>query len=251
MQSCRAMPPTRTAVILAAGVGSRLRPLTDDRPKALVEVHGRSVLERAADALSAHGVQHLIIATGYRQEAIAERLAGRLERVTLCHNPRYESTQNVVSLALCRDAVAGAAFFKLDGDVIFDPDVLLRLDASAASLAVAVDASRNVDAEAMKVQCQGSKIVAFGKELPLDASAGETIGIERIDADLSPRLFEAIDTCVAAGRTDVYYEHVYDQLVRRGTSSELVAVGDLRWTEIDDLADLERARRLFASSATA
>jgi choline kinase len=243
------MASTRTAVILAAGVGSRLRPLTDDRPKALVEIHGKSVLSRAVDALCDYGVQHLIIATGYREDAIAERLADRLERVTLCHNPRYESTQNVVSLALCRDAVEGQAFFKLDGDVVFDPDVLVRLDSSVASLAVAVDTARKVDAEAMKVQVLDGKVVGFGKELPLQVSAGETIGIERIDAQLSPVLFEAIDACVAAGRTDVYYEYVYDQLVRGGTHAALVAVGDLRWTEIDDLADLERARELFAPSA--
>ncbi|MEZ4224955.1 MAG: phosphocholine cytidylyltransferase family protein [Polyangiaceae bacterium] len=239
------MMSTTTAVILVAGIGSRLRPLTDDRPKALVEVHGRSILARAVDALVAHGVGHVVLATGYRQDAIARQMETCRARVTLCHNPRFDTTQNVVSLALCRDAVAGEGFFKLDGDVLFQSDVLRRLDASAADLAVAVDERRALDEEAMKVEARAGRIVAFGKALPLEGAAGESIGIERVSGSVCERLFDAIDATVSAGHTDVYYEHVYDQLVRDGLVADAVAVGDLPWTEVDDPADLSRAAEMF------
>src|ERR1043165_6962711 len=132
---------TRTAIILAAGTGSRLRPLTDERPKALVEVSGKSILGRAVDALSAYGVRRLILATGYREEALERALAESKLDVVYRRNPDYEHTQNSVSLALCRDAAVGSAFFKLDGDLLFDSRILERLDASAVGLSAAGDGS--------------------------------------------------------------------------------------------------------------
>src|SRR5690242_20625303 len=153
---------TRAAVILAAGVGSRLRPLTDDRPKALVEVSGATILGRAVQALVAHGIERLVVATGYREDAIVAALAGVGLDVVYRRNPDYETTQNSVSLARCRDVLAGAAFFKLDGDLLFDSAILKRLDASAGMLAVAVDRSVELDTEAMKVQiATDERIVAF------------------------------------------------------------------------------------------
>ena len=236
---------TRVAVVLAAGVGSRLRPLTDDRPKALVDLGGETILGRAVRQLVEYGVERVVVATGYRQDAIARALAETPVTVALCPNPRYDSTQNAVSLALCSPAVAGDGFFKLDGDVVFDAEVLPRLDAEQCSLAVAVDTSRSLDAEAMKVRVSSSnRIVAFGKDIALAESAGESIGIERVSSDLSPRLFEALDGARTAGRVDLYYEDVYSELIAAGLEAGLVDVSDLGWGEVDDHVDLEAARRL-------
>lgn len=224
-----------------------MRPLTDDRPKALVEVLGESILSRAARALLAHGVEHLVIATGYRADAIASRLADLSVRVTLCPNPRYDSTQNVASFALCADAIAGEGFFKLDGDVLFTPELLSRLDACPAALAVAVDSKRRLDEEAMKVEEEGGRIRRFGKGLSLAASGGESIGIERVSASASKALLDALCQACEEGRTDLYYEDVYDELVRSGAlHAQAVEVGDLPWTEVDDHADLANAEALFA-----
>lgn len=236
----------RVAVILVAGVGSRLRPLTDDRPKALVEVGGKTILGRAVELLAAHGVERVVLATGYREDAVEAAMRSAPVAVECYRNEHYDSTQNSVSLARCRAGIRGEPFYKLDGDVIFRQDVLARLDACAASLAVAVDRSRQLDAEAMKVRLgAGNRIAAFGKGIPLARSAGETMGIERIAASAGERLFDAIEAAVAAGRNDLYYEDVYSELVAAGElDAELVDVGDLPWTEIDDPDDLARARAL-------
>jgi choline kinase len=248
------MTITRVAVILAAGIGSRLRPLTDDRPKVLVPIGagGETVLSRAVRMLSEHGVERLVIATGYRDDRVIDALRSAdlgLE-LAFCKNPRYDSTQNSVSLALCRDAVGGQAFFKLDGDVVFQPEVLARLDRtdpSAAALAVAVDARRPLDAEAMKVRLGvGRRIAQFGKQIPLAEAAGESIGIERIAASAVEPLFDALDARIAHGQVDLYYEDVYSELIGLAViSAEAVEVGDLPWTEIDTPDDLERARALI------
>ncbi len=237
-------------MLLVAGLGSRLRPLTDGRPKALVEIEGRSLLERAIDVLVRHGVERVVLATGYQEQALRAALVDRRCDYVFVHNPRYDSTQNAASLALCAEAIGGESCFKLDGDVLFRAEVLERLDARATPLAVAVDCGRRLDAEAMKVRCEdGRRITAFGKELPVERSAGESIGIERLDAAALPALFEALRRPEAAQR---YYEDVYSDLLQAGRlEAELVDVQDLSWAEVDDLEDLEFAAGLVRSGQLA
>lgn len=238
---------TRTAVILAAGVGSRLRPLTDEKPKALVEVSGRHILGRALDALRAAGVERLVVASGYREDALVVALRDAPVEVLFRHNPRYETTQNSVSLALCRDAVEGESFFRLDGDVVFDPRILSRLASAQAPLVAAIDGRRALDDEAMKVRVDGATgaIVAFGKGIAVSDAAGESIGIDLISAGMAPALFDALDEAGARGETHLYYEDVYSRLIASGLSAVAVEVGDLTWCEIDCAEDLAEAERLF------
>ncbi len=237
------------AVILVAGVGSRLRPITDTRPKALAPVGDETILGRAVRLLLEFGISRLILATGYREDAVRAALDGLACEVVFCPNPRFDTTQNSVSLALCRDAVGGRSFFKLDGDVVFEPEVLTRIAAPRAELSTGVDSRRKLDAEAMKVVVEGQKIRAFGKHVPLAHSHGESIGIERVSSSASARLFSELDARVAQGITDLYYEDVYSQMIERGTlDAEVADVSGLRWTEVDTFEDLESARRLFAAS---
>jgi choline kinase len=241
------MQTTRVAVILAAGVGSRLRPLTDDRPKALVDVGGRSILNRAIDALEQVGVEKLVLATGYREDAL--RSALRHSRFEVCYapNPRYATTQNSVSLALCRNAIGGESFYRLDGDVVFDAGVLSRLAAVDAPLVAAVDRSPGLDAEAMKVKATSEqRITAFGKGISLTEAAGESIGIELVRAPCVRPLFDALDAAGAASETDLYYEDVYSRMIAAGLVARFADVSDLSWSEIDDANDLARAARLFS-----
>lgn len=237
------------AVILVAGVGSRLRPITDTRPKALAPVGDETILGRAVRLLLDFGISRLVLATGYREDAVRAALADLASEVVFCPNPRYDSTQNSVSLLLCREAVAGRSFFKLDGDVVFDPELLSRIAAPKAELSAGVDSSRKLDAEAMKVVVEGSKIRRFGKGVPLAESHGESIGIERLDASASEKVFGALAERVDAGVTNLYYEDVYSQLIEQGRlDAELADVSGLRWTEIDTFEDLETARKLFPST---
>jgi choline kinase len=240
--------PAQVAVILVAGVGQRLRPLTDDRPKALVEVGGQTILGRATRALATHGVAEIVLATGYREDAVERAMADCPVPVRLCPNLAYDTTQNSVSLLACRRAVAGRGFYKLDGDLVFDAEVLARLDRAGADLAVAVDSSVALGSEEMKVAVRSGSttITAFGKNLVPRACHGESIGVERVASGAAERVFAALAAAVAAGETQLYYEDVYARLLARSLRAEAVEVGDLRWIEIDTAEDLSRARRLFA-----
>lgn len=98
----------------------------------------------------------------------------------------------------------------------------------------------------MKVVVSGTRVTRFGKEVPLAESHGESIGIERVDAAASNRLFAALDAQISAGITNLYYEDVYSQMIGRGELvAEVADVSGLRWTEVDTFEDLETARRLF------
>jgi choline kinase len=226
--------------------------MTDDKPKALVPVAGKSILARALEALRRVGVERLVIASGYREDALRRELERAPFEVIFRPNPDYAATQNSVSLAKCRDVLEEESFFRLDGDVVFDAEILLRLDSGHAPLAAAVDSRRALDVEAMKVRVdpRTGSIASFGKGIPISEAAGESIGIERIDRDAARLLFDALDEAAARGETHLYYEDVYARLIGRGAlRASAIEVGDLRWWEIDAPEDLEAAERLFGSSA--
>ncbi len=247
------------ACILAAGIGQRLRPLTDDKPKALVEVAGMSFLDRLVTQLVAVGVTELVVATGFREDAVVAALARCPIPWLVRRNDAYDKTQNSVSLHACADALlAGGAqdTFKLDGDVVLDIEALRRLieklRESQCDLVAAVDARDDLGAEEMKVTLEGGlasgsdRISAFGKHLDPRTSVGESIGVELIAAKALSPFVDALGALVTSGTTNLYYEDVYDRLLPgRGAARTLdtraVMVGDLPWTEVDTAADLARA----------
>jgi choline kinase len=238
---------TRAAVLLCAGGGTRLRPLTDDRPKALVDVGGETILGRAVRLLVRAGVDHLVIATGYCADAVRSAPDRSGARVTFCHNADFERTQNSISLYRCAAALEGQAFFKLDGDLLFHPEVIARLEADPGPLSVAVDKSGTLGEEEMKVMTEGRGIRRFGKKLEPARCSGESIGIEKLDAAAGELLFRALGHAERSGRTDLYYEDVYSELIAGGLAARAVDVSDLGWTEIDTPDDLEAAKRLVKS----
>ena len=233
---------TELAVLLCAGAATRLRPLTDDRPKCLLEVGSETILGRAVRLLLGAGVTELVIATGYRQDDVRAALTGVSAKVSFCHNADFARTQNAVSLHHCAQVVGGRSFLKLDGDVLFSGTILERLLTDRAPLSVAVERRDDLGDEEMKVLAQGKRIRAFGKKLDPRRAAGESIGIERLDETASRTLFRALERAVTAGRTDLYYEDVYSELIATGMGANLVDVTDLPWIEVDTAEDLARAR---------
>jgi choline kinase len=235
------------AVILAAGRGTRLAPLTDDRPKPLVPVKGRPLLLRTLERLADAGIRgrDVIIVTGYREDVLAQVVAGGGFTPTLVSNPHFHDWQNFYSLAVARAAVGDDGFLEVDGDVLFDGRLLPRVLSAPGPGVLAVDVRPDLEAETMKVTIEGGVITAVSKGLPPERSHGEYIGVSRFDPPLAREVFEELERLAREGLHGEYYEGALDRLARRGRGPlRPVDVSDCSAIEIDDAHDLARAEAL-------
>lgn len=237
------------AVILAAGMGSRLAPLTNDRPKPMVEACGRPLLLRAIERLAAVGItgDDVIVVTGYRKDVLEARLAAEGVSVRQVFNPHYSDWNSFNSLLVAREAVGDSPFLTLEGDVLFDDQVLPRMLAAPGAAQLACEMSDDCDAEAMKAQVDGRGYLrALAKELDPKTSVGEFIGIARFDRAAGQQVFADLARFEAEGITNQYYDHSYHRLAERGELDiSLVDISDCVSLEIDDLKDLARAEDLW------
>ncbi len=240
------------AVILAAGVGSRLAPLTNDKPKALVPVAGRSLLFRQLDWLEQAGVssQDVIVVGGYLIEQLRSQIAAGGFRCTTILNEKFDTWGNYYSVLAAEQYLRGHDFLQLDGDTVLDGKILPKLIAAPGDALLAVDTSANLDHEAMKVELRDGHMIAVDKKLDPARCAGEYIGVTKISARASNAYLDELASLTTAGLTHEYYEHAYHRLCQRGALQfDIVDVSDCTVMEIDDLADLSRAEAALRKSA--
>jgi choline kinase len=223
------------AVFLAAGEGKRLRPLTQDRPKAMIEVDGIAIAERALRALRSAGITEVVAVTGYRPETLLA-----LGELVTEHrlNPRYAETQNVYSLWCAREVVERGCYI-VNSDVLFEDEVGRRLVALDGT-ALLCDGSQDVDEEAMKVLGRENRLERLSKSLPA-GSCPEYVGLARIDPADGPMLRAILEDFVERDELGAYYEAAIEELARRSAVA-VARIDGLAWIEIDDHDDLARAR---------
>ncbi|ASS76278.1 hypothetical protein CIG75_15885 [Tumebacillus algifaecis] len=236
-------------VILVAGVGSRLRPLTDDRPKCLVEIGGQTILSRFLQgAEEANAFQEVVLITGYRHEQIAaaveEWQQSHALPVRLVHNERYDETNNGYTL-LCAKDFLHDGFVLTDGDLLLEDGILRRV-ASATDTHLAVDMQMKLDEEAMKfVLDENGFVTELSKEISVERGLGESIGLCKINAEHVQGVIDHLAKLVEQGEENEYYERAFQELIHEGWQLKVVDVGDLRWVEVDDQKDLARAEQIF------
>ncbi len=236
-------------VILIAGVGSRLRPLTDDRPKCLVEIGGKSILHRfLQQAEAVEAFQEVVLITGYRHQQIADAVeawkGSHKLPVRLVHNERYDVTNNGYTL-LCAKEYLMDGFVLTDGDLLLEEGILHRVATSADSH-LAVDMQMKLDEEAMKfVLDEAGYVTELSKEISVERGLGESIGLCKINASDAGAVVEHLAKLVEQGEENEYYERAFQEMIGEGWKLKVVDVGDLRWVEVDDHADLKRAEQIF------
>ncbi|ARU61789.1 hypothetical protein CBW65_12690 [Tumebacillus avium] len=236
-------------VILVAGVGSRLRPLTDDRPKCLVEIGGQTILDRfLQQAVETNAFQEVVLITGYRQPQI-EAAVNEWQKthdlpVRLAHNERYDETNNGYSLLCAKDYLLDG-FVLTDGDLLLEDGILRRVAGSAESH-LAVDMQMKLDEEAMKfVLDENGYVTELSKEISVERGLGESIGLCKINAEDAPGVIGHLAKLVEQGEENEYYERAFQELIRESWKLKVVDVGDLRWVEVDDNNDMARAEQIF------
>jgi choline kinase len=239
-------------VILAAGMGSRLKDVSEGLPKCMVEVCGTPIIDRMIERLGQAGIESIIVVTGYKQEVLRAHV-GKSEHAlaksaVFVHNDHFSDMGNFYSLLVAQDAIGDSSFIKLDGDVIMDTDVLPKLIAAPGPAALAVDRRDNMGEEEMKVRVDGDgRVVELNKRMDPSVALGEFIGVDRVDSELAPTVFAKLRELIDLGETDEYYERAYERLIHSGTQWQIADITGCQWTEIDDAADLRHAEAMLAS----
>jgi len=234
------------AIILAAGMASRLRPLTLTTPKSLLKVGERSLLQRSMDALIANGVKEFCVVTGYLHEMIEdfvkEQYADSIQ-VTFIYNKVYETTNNIYSLWLARPFAEGQEVLLLDSDLLYDPQIVTRVLATDAPNVLTL-IRHDLGEEEMKVvtDAQGS-IKEISKTCnPADA-AGESLGIEKMGKDYTLALYKELEPMMNEEHLEnVFYERAFERLIPQGHTYQVLDVTELFSCELDTIEDFENAK---------
>ncbi len=243
------------AIILSAGQGRRLFPVTRDLPKCLVPVDGdRSVLEVQLRLLAAHGVAEAVVMGGYGIEKV-ERFAASHGipklAVRVRYNPFFDQADNLITAWLASRDFEGDCIL-LNGDTLFEGDVVRRLLASPASpVAIVVNAKPSYDDDDMKVTVAGGLVRAIGKDLDAGEAQGEAIGMTLLRGSGAVAMREAFEQLVRRfGQQRAYYTTAIAELARRDLVRACSMEG-LWWGEIDSLEDLEAVRKVYAARQSA
>ena len=239
------------AIVLAAGVASRLRPLTDTIPKCLLDVGGRTILGRTLDGLRAQGVTDLILVTGYRDAQIRADIAEHHEdlHIAFVHNRDFAATNNIYSFWLALKETGDDDILLLDSDIVFDDRIIGALLHSGRPNCLAVTTGKALGEEEIKVRVDGNRaILQIGKDVPPAEAFGESIGIEKFSRDCRRSLFSIVDEMIVReGMLNVFYEAAFQRVIDSKTGPlAAVDVGELACIEIDTVDDLTAARMRVA-----
>ena len=239
------------AIILAAGVGSRL--FGDSRsqpPKSLIEFDGKTLLARHIDYLLGLGVKKLTLVVGYRKDLVvaeAEQCApsGFLE---IIENPMYRGG-SIISMWYARDVYRrGETVLFMDADVLYDPAILNRLIDSPEESAFIYDDNLDEGDDPVRICLRDGAVVDFGKRIVGQFDAmGEWPGFMKISADTGVLLANALENYIDGGQLMGTYEEAMRDVIIGGPKNVfgIVDVTDLDWIEIDFPEDLERAREVI------
>lgn len=231
------------AIILSAGQGKRLLPLTKDQPKCTIPIHGRSILEWQIDELIKLGIRPIHVVVGFGAAAVEQLLTHHDSRhaIHTVYNPFYALADNLISCWVARNEMT-EDFLLLNGDTVFETAILKRvLQAPPAPITLVTDEKPQYDADDMKVIVRGTQLVRIGKTLPLEKVNGESIGMIRFRNE-GPQLFcSAIEQRIRQPESlKQWYLSLIDELAPEGLVST-VSINGLTWAEIDNPEDLHYA----------
>jgi 2-aminoethylphosphonate-pyruvate transaminase len=235
------MSAVRTAVILAAGRGTRLAGELTDRPKGFIRIGTRPIVEDSIDRLAAAGIQEVIVVTGHLAHFYEELARGRAGLVQTVHNDRFADSGSMYSLHCARERVS-EPFLLLESDLVYEPRALTTLLAGPAEDAILLSGPTGAGDEVF-VATRGGLLAGMSKRRAdlAEEVTGELVGITRV----SPGLFSLMCRIAeAAFERSLMFDYETDCLVAAGRERPIACplVPDLLWGEIDDPAHLARVR---------
>lgn len=238
------------ALILAAGLGTRLSPITDDRPKSLVEVNGQAIIMKQIDNLLKNKIHDITIISGYLSNILEKEVKKQYPPtqypgINIINSPDYASTNNMYSAFLGRFAMTDSPFLMMNADVFFDSSVIGSLLEFSNEDAIVTDVGMYIE-ESMKVVQENNRIVKISKEVTPETAYGVSIDVYKFSRTGGASFF---NKC---------YEYI--ELNKEVKLWSEVALNDIlsdihfaacplrgRWMEIDNHTDLAKAEEIFTS----
>jgi len=223
------------AIILAAGSGSRLRPLSDNKPKCLIEVRGKPILLHQIDMLNFAGFTEIEIITGYESQQISSAVA---DLATCYEYPAFANTNNLYTLNYCGNLLQGEVIVMF-ADVLLGGGALEKLLEADGDFNLLVDMSQHLD-DTMRIKLDNGFIIDIGGHIyPAD---GVFTGIAKYSAKGCKHLRNELATMVAAGGFESsYYTQALPRLVKTGQKISPVPIGKVPWIEVDTFLEYEQA----------
>lgn len=234
------------ALILAAGLGTRLAPITNDRPKSLIPVNGTPILLKQIDNLYKNGITDITIVSGYKADILEKTIRGIYPEINIIESVDYAITNNMYSAYMAKEAMSGSGFLMMNADVFYDASVITSLLECEAPNAIIIDIG-TYNEESMKVVEKGERIVSISKQIRPEEALGVSIDVYK---------FSAAGGDVFMTKCAEYIERkreltLWSEVALNDILSEVVfKVCPLngRWLEIDNRDDLIAAEKLFVEA---
>ncbi len=238
-------------VILAAGQGKRLLPMTTEVPKALLDIGGKTLIERQVEAFAACGIKEFTVIVGYAADRMEEALAKIAKRlfvtIATVFNPFYAVTDNLASCWMAREALSGDVI-QVNGDNVFRSDLVEKLLAAPASdLSVAINFKTTYDSDDMKVILDQGRLTEIGKTLPVDTVDAEAIGFYVFRPPGAAAYVEVLEKAMRDPQAlKQWFPSAIGSLAKL-IEVRTIPIDGLKWCEVDFPVDLQQARHLVAS----
>ncbi len=238
--------PVTTALLLAAGTGSRLYPLSKNSPKCLTTVSGVSILERLIVNLSQHGFKRMVVVTGYLEKCIKDFLGTQIGdmKIDYIFSPLYKTTNNIYSLWMARKII-NESFMLLESDLVFD-ESLLKPMLYPNKIAVA-RMQPWMDGTYVTIN-KYQQVKAFFNDNKAATAVDpyKTVNIYSISLSSWCSIVKRLDQHISDGKKNDYYEIVFTEMIADGSLSfDMVSFDSKPWYEIDTIGDLAKAEKLF------
>ena len=231
-------------IIPAAGIGNRLRPITDDQPKCMINLNGRPLIYWLLEPLKQFGVKELVLVVGHRGDLIETYLSSQheLPPYKIIYNDRFADTNSIVSISLTRE-FWDEDFCIIDSDLLVRPKLLDLLFDQGGSYLI-IDDKKHYDEIDMKVKVKSNRFITMAKDLSIDDTAGEFFGLSKWDPTTAGILSQAIDNFLKLGNTEIWYEWAIREIAQV-VNLPVRSCESRMWFEIDNERDYEMAMRLM------
>lgn len=235
------------ALILAAGLGTRLAPITNDKPKSLVSVNGKPIVIKQIENLKANGIADITIISGYKADVLEKAVHERWPEIKIIKSADYAVTNNMYSAYLGIKSMFPESdikpFYMMNADVFFDSSVITALEKDDRYNLIAVDIGRYIE-ESMKVIEEGGRLTAISKQIAPKEALGCSIDVYKFGSDGGRAFYNRCVEYIEKNKqlkkwSEVALNDALQDVIFRACPL------DGRWLEIDDHEDLAAAEALF------